>query len=263
MVLIGLGSRPNGSHGRGRYPMDLSLAVLIPPVIEEARMLQTTRQSSRRISAHLVMLAFLGTMLMANSGCIRFAANLLYAIRGNDAPAEYDGLKEKRVAIICTTTGAVASEAVNSMLTSNISSALSRNLKKSDIVREDEINRWIEMDGWSDADPIRLAKGVKADQLVTVSIDNLKLRDGATLFRGQCDIHVKVYDIKNGGKQVFDKLETEHSFPRNGGTPITETTEARFRSAYLQLVGYRVSSLFHPIDPTYDVALDATASKLQ
>lgn len=207
----------------------------------------------------LLSVALVG--ILTNAGCIRFAANLLYAIRGNDSPAEYDGLRDKRVAIICSTSGAVASEAVNSMLSSNIISSLSRNLPKADIVRQEEVDKWIQMDGFSDGDNQRLAKGVKADQLVTISVDNLKLRDGATLFRGQCDIHVAVYDMKNGGKQVFDKQIVEHSFPKNGGTPITDTTEAKFRSAYLQLVSYRISSLFHPYDPTFDVALDATMSK--
>lgn len=222
---------------------------------------QTQQTSGKRLWKRSWFALVLLTLLVPTSGCISFAANLLYAIRGNDMPAEYADLNEKRVALICSTSGAVASEAVNSMLCSNISSALSRNLKKADIVRQEEVDRWIERDGWADGDPTRLAKGVKADQLVSVAIDNLKLRDGATLFRGQCDIRVTVYDIKNGGKIVFQKEIPEHSFPKEGGTPVTDTTEAKFRSAYLQLVGYRVSSLFHPVDPTLDVALDATMTK--
>jgi hypothetical protein len=186
---------------------------------------------------------------------------MLYVIRGNDRPAEYDGMKEGRIAVFCSTTGTSASEAVNSLITSNIISGLSRNLPKADLVRQEEIDRYMEIEGWNDGDPLKLAKGVKADHLVTVAVDNLKLRDGATLFRGQCDIHVTVYDMKNGGRIAYEKSITEHSFPQNGGTPITDTTEAKFRSAYLQLVSYKISSLFHPVDPTFDVALDATSSK--
>lgn len=196
-----------------------------------------------------------------SSGCARLAANMLYVIRGNDKPAEFDELKESRVAVVCSTSGTGASSAVNSLISGNVISALSRNLTKADLVRQEEIDRYMEISGWNDGDPLKLAKGVKADHLVTVAVDNLKLRDGATLFRGQCDIHVTVYDMKNDGRIAFQKEILEHSFPQNGGTPITDTTEAKFRSAYLQLVSYKVSSLFHPVDPTLDVALDATASK--
>lgn len=220
-----------------------------------------TRFCSPTNRCRWLLLLILASVASTQSGCISFAANLLYAIKGNDRPAEYSGLKDRRVAVLCSSSGAVASEAVNSMLTSNITSSLTRNLPKSDIVRQEEIDRWRDMDGWSDGDPKRLAKGVKADQLVVVAVDNLKLRDGATLFRGQCDISVQVFDMKEGGKLVFDKQITEHSFPQNGGTPVTDTTEAKFRSAYIQLVSYRIASLFHPVDPTFDVALDATTTK--
>jgi hypothetical protein len=211
---------------------------------------------------NMLALCTIGLLVSLNGGCLaKMAAGIVYAIRGNDTPAEFDGLKDKRVALICNTSGAVASEAVTSMLTSNIVSSLNRNLPKADIVRQEEIDRVLEKQEFNDGDQQKLAASVRADYLVAVQVDNLKLRDGATLFRGQSDIKVTVYDMKNSGRIVFEKEIIEHSFPKNGGTPITDTTEARFRSAYLQLVGYRVASLFHPVDPTFDVALDATSSK--
>jgi hypothetical protein len=201
----------------------------------------------------------MATCVLTNSGCITLAANMLHAIRGNDAPAEFDGLKEKRFAIVCSTSGPTAGEAATSMLTSHITMALIRNLPKADIVRQDEVDQAIEREGLTDI--ARIGQTLKADHLVRVQVDNLRLRDGATLFRGQSDVKVSVYDIKNNGRLVFEKEILEHSFPRNGGTPITDTTETKFRSAYLQLVGLKVSSLFHPVDATFDVALDATATK--
>lgn len=204
----------------------------------------------------------LALITLISNGCVRLAANMLYVIRGNDIPAEYDGMKESRIAVVCTTTGSGASETINSLISSNVISGLSRNLAKADLVKQEEIERLFESESWDNSDPVQLAKAVKADFLVAVAVDNLKLREGATLFRGQCDIRVTVYDVKDKGRIVFEKQMPEHSFPKNGGTPVTDTTEAKFRSTYLQLVAYKVSSLFHPVDPTFDIALDATASKL-
>jgi hypothetical protein len=197
-----------------------------------------------------------------NSGCIRFAANMMNAIRGNDLPAEYNGLTEKRVAIVCSVDGAVASEASGSMLTSFISSLLIKNLPKATIIGQDEVERWLEIEGWSANDALAIGKGVKADQVVSVQVTNLKLREGATLYRGSCDIRIAVYDITADGKTSYVRQITEHAYPKISGTPISDTTEAQFRSAYLRVVAHKIAGLFYPSDPTFEYALDATAAQL-
>lgn len=201
-------------------------------------------------------------LVTTNAGCIQFAANMIHAIRGNDMPAEYPGLVEKRVAIICSVDGAVASEASSSVLTSYISSALVKNLPKSTIIGQEEVDRWLEIEGWSNNDALAIGKGVKADQVVNVQVSNFQLREGATLFRGSCDIRVAVYDIQADGKVAFLKEIPEHAFPRIGGTPVTDTTEAKFRSVYLHLIATKIAGLFHPVDPTADYALDAKSAQL-
>lgn len=195
-------------------------------------------------------------------GCVQFAANLIHAVRGNDMPAEYAGLDEKRVAIICSVDGAVASEASGSVLTSYISSALVQNLPKATVIGQDEVDRWLEIEGWSNNDALAIGKGVKADQVVRVQVSNFQLREGATLYRGSCDVRVTVYDIKADGRLAFEKQITEHAFPRVGGTPVSDTTEAKFRSVYLHILATKIASLFHPADPTAEYALDAKAAQL-
>ncbi len=194
-------------------------------------------------------------------GCIPFAANMIRTIRGDDLPAEYNGLNEKRVAIVCTVDGKEANDASSSLLTSFISAALVQNLPKATIVSQEEVDRWAEIEGWSNNDALAIGKGVKADQVVSIQVSNLKLRDGATLYRGSSDIRVSVYDVAADGKLSFVKQFTEHSYPRIGGAPISGTTESKFRSAYLQVVGIKVANLFHAVDPTFEYALDATAAQ--
>lgn len=197
-----------------------------------------------------------------NLGCVRIAANLIHAIKGNDIPAEYSGLTDKRVALICSVDGAVASEATSSVLGSYISSALQQNLPKATFVKQEEVDRWLEIEGWSSNDALAIGKGVKADQVVSVQVTNFKLREGATLYRGSCDIRVSVYDINADGRLAFVREIDEHAFPRVGGTPVSDTTDAKFRSIYLHLVATKVASLFHPSDPTAEYALDAKAAQL-
>jgi hypothetical protein len=206
-------------------------------------------------------LLFLLCVVLLNSGCIKLAANMIHAIRGNDLPAEYSGLAGQRVAVVCSVDGSVASEASGSMLTSFVNSLLVKNLPKSTIIGQEEVERWLEIEGWSGNDALAVGRGVKADQVVSIQVTDLKLKDGATLYRGSCDIRVSVYDTKADGKLSFVKNITEHAYPRVGGTPISDTTETKFRSAYLQVVAHKVAGLFYPSDPTFEYALDATAAQ--
>ncbi|MBX3422621.1 MAG: hypothetical protein KF752_13795 [Pirellulaceae bacterium] len=209
-----------------------------------------------------ITLGLLTLLLIPSAGCVSAAANMLYAIRGNDIPAEYKGLTEKRVAVVCTTNGAVASDAANTLIASFICSQLQDNLPKAKVIPQAEVERWIEIESWSGNDPLAVGRGVKAEQLIFVKVNDLKLRDGATLFRGQCNVEVSVYDLQADGKLVFNKQLGNHSFPQHGGVPITDTTEANFRSTYLQHVARRAAVLFHPVDATWEYALDATSVNL-
>lgn len=204
----------------------------------------------------------LGLVYGLSSGCVSMAANMLYAIRGNELPAEYDGLTEKRVAVICSTDGASAGDAASTLLTSYICTILTEKLPKAHLVPPDEVEQRMEIEGWSKTDIGSIGKGLNADQVVIVKISDLKLRDGATLFRGQCNIDVDVYDVKTESRLVFTKKMADHTFPQHGGVPVTDTTEANFRNAYLQLVASRVAALFHKVDPTQEYALDATAGRI-
>ncbi len=209
----------------------------------------------------LGLICIVGACCVTSAGCINLAANLLHAIQGNNRPAEFDGLNEKRVAVVVATDNGLGGDATASMLASHIQAALSNNLKEADIVRQSEVEKWLDKNGWNDNDFIEIGKGVDADLVLAVDVMNLTLKNGATLYRGQSDITVSVFDIKADGKRVFRKVIQEFAFPNIGGTPVTDTSEAKFRGAYLALIARTVSGLFYEVEATSDFALDATASR--
>lgn len=215
-------------------------------------MIQQTRQT--------LFIVLLIASVASLGGCINFAANMIHAITGNNRAADYDGLKEKRVAVICLTDGGLAADANSAMLTSYIHAALNTNVKKIDVVRPSEVERWIDSHSSEDADYLEIGKGVKADRVVAVEVVNLSVKNGATLYQGKSDIAVTVYDIPGGGKILYQKNIPEFVFPKMGGPTITDISEAKFRARYLAIVARTVSSLFYPVDATADFALDATAN---
>lgn len=214
-------------------------------------MIQRTRQT------FFVILLVAG--ISSLGGCINLAANMIHAITGNNRAADYDGLKEKRVAVVCLTDGGLASDADSAMLTSYIHAGFNSNIKKIDMVRSSEVERWIDSHSHENADYLEIGKGVKADRVVAVEVLNLSVKNGATLFQGKSDIAVTVYDIPAGGKILYQKNIPEFVFPKMGGPSITDVSEAKFRARYLAIVARTVATLFYPVDSTADFALDATA----
>ncbi|MFO1066640.1 MAG: hypothetical protein U0892_22500 [Pirellulales bacterium] len=201
-------------------------------------------------------------VLTSGTGCFTFAANLIHAIKGNKRPAEYNALKGKKVAIVCSTDSGLSSNQSSELLTRFVRARLEENVKDIKIVRQEEVNSWIDSHSWTEADYKEIGKGVGADQLLAISLTNLSLRDGMTLYKGKCDIKVTVYDIKDEGNIVYRKQIPEFEFPKIGGQAVTDSTESKFRGYFISIVSEKIATLFYDAEANQDVALDATLSNL-
>ncbi len=84
---------------------------------------------------------------------------------------------------------------------------LNEKVKEIKLVRQEEIDQW---DRWPETSPVAstLRSVQVLERTIVVAIDmlNLKLKDGATLFRGVSDLTLSVYDIKKSGQVVFRKV---------------------------------------------------------
>ncbi|MFK7738526.1 MAG: hypothetical protein AB8B50_21045 [Pirellulaceae bacterium] len=193
-------------------------------------------------------------------GCVSLVANLMHAIHGNNVPAEFEGLNGKRVALVCSTDEGFRSTATSTILVNNLHAALNTHLDEIQLVRNSEIDKWMDLHGQSETNYYEIGKGVKSDLVLAVEVSNLRLKNGQTLFRGEADIVVTVYDIASDGKIIFRKQMPEFAFPQTDGKPVSETSENKFRSFYLAVLTRKISGLFYPVDSTADYALDATMS---
>lgn len=198
-------------------------------------------------------------VLLANAGCVQLAANLLHAWHGGVIPAEFDDLKGKRVAVVAITDAGISTDPNSILLANFVRGLLEKNVKKIDLVTQDEVDPWFEGDSTgSEKDFIAMGKGVKADMVVAVEMTQLTLREGQTLFRGKADLAVSVYDMKKSGKVIFRKRHSEFAYPEMGGMPATETDETKFRRVYLLHVAEKLSHHFYGHELGSNVANDAT-----
>ena len=208
----------------------------------------------------LPWVCLLGLAIASGSGCVNLASNILYAINGNKAPADYPGFKGKKVAIVCGTDKGLSNDATATLMTRYLEAILSKNVKEVTIVGQEKVDKWLDARGWNESDYAEIGKGVGADQVLAINISGLTLRDGMTLYKGKADISVSVYDVADEGRVVYRKSFPQFEYPKMGGPTITDTTEPRFHAFFLSIVSQHIASLFYDADPKDLYALDAVSN---
>lgn len=213
-----------------------------------------------RTIAQRMLIALLVVGTVSSTGCITLISNLLWVIGGNEAPAEFKDLQEKRVAVVVTSDGSGTSDASSIVMSRQIASLLTKHGKKIEVLNPEEVDRVVRDVGPGDVS--RIGSRLKADYLMAVDIRNLKLKEGQTLYRGVCDCSLSVYKVSEGDQIVFAKDFPQFAYPMTGGVHVTETNEATFRGMYLSVLANRVARNFYRYDPTGDVGLDAATASL-
>jgi hypothetical protein len=207
--------------------------------------------------AKMIAIACIALSLSA-SGCVKLASNLLYVLKGRDVPAEFGKLEEKRVAVVVNTQDGTNADAAGLVMARQVHTLLGTNVKKITMINPDEVDQVVRDQSSGSPNMARLGRKLGADYIVAVELKNLKLREGATLYRGSSECSLAVYEMEGGERPVYRKELPPFTYP-GAGLPVTDMDESKFRAMYLTMLSGRVARTFYPYDPSSDVAIDATA----
>lgn len=227
-------------------------------MVSERNRLMKTRPtallSNSRIS--LTAAGLFAALMLTQPGCLGLYANLMHAVGADKTPAKYDGLEDTRLAIVTVTDSShYSDDAAARMLSSKVGEILTTEVDDVRLIREDRIQQWRDTHGWDSIDYREIGKGVKAEKVLGIELTNLRLRDGATLYRGRADVGLSVIDVETGDILFRADLE-EFTFPVSAGQHTSETTETRFRKLYLTMLARQIGRQFHPYDQSELFALD-------
>jgi hypothetical protein len=230
--LAALGCAGAGYRGRrktSRNNMDVGMS---------HRMLRSPR-------ACLTLLAL--SILASSSGCIGLSAHLLYFFKGSQKiDAEYKGLEEKRVAVVCVSDSVShGPSSISSMMERSVAILLRERGKKIDVIHQDEVADWIDNNDWNQMDYRDIGRGVSADRVLAIDVSGVRLHEGMTLYKGRADVVVTVYDMNEDGKVAFRKTLPEFTFPRNGARHSTEMSENQFRQLFVTVLSEHVAKYFY------------------
>lgn len=208
-------------------------------------------------------IAIAAGITVAVSGCIAplLATGIYFAQGGNVAPAAYEGLKGRRVVVLCRPPAShdFRHAGASRNIARRVGGLLAQNVKGVDVVDQKEVDNWMDESGGRDV--MDLGRAVDADMLVLVEMDEFALFNGRTLYQGRCEANVAVYDLKEGERLVWEAPLGEILYPRNSGIAVQDKSVQRFQREFEQIVAETVAVKFYKHDPHKLFAMDALANR--
>jgi hypothetical protein len=222
-------------------------------------------ERSRPHSRAIGIVAALGlaiSPILAATGCAPLLATGFYVLQGgNLAPAECDELKNQRVVVVCRPPASheYRHAGAATSLSNMVSRLLVDNVKGIDVVNPSEVDNWIDE---SDLGDFRgLAKAVHADRVVYIELNNFELFKGKTLYQGNAQVHVSVYDMQDKRKMLWEEDLGDILYPENSGIPAQDKPPQQFEREFVAIVAERIAEKFYRHDPHSAFAIDALANR--
>ena len=215
---------------------------------------RTTRFSHQHSGwACLVLLA----LATSQTGCVNALATAAWLVKGNDVDADYNGLRNKRVAIVCRplvelqySTGTRSSQD----MAVELGRLMAQRVRKISIVDPREVAEWTDEHDWDDF--AQVGQALKADMVVGIDVEEFSLYQSQTLYQGKARVAVTVYDVSDGAKVVYQKSIPRVIFPPNRGVD-TSLPEEDFRRRFVAHLADVIGRHFYSHDAQAELALDA------
>jgi len=216
--------------------------------------------SYKRRAKGLFAMLLLATTLCPLFGCHSALATAMYVINGHMIDPEFEGLAEKRVAVVCQPLVELQyrnSSAAES-IARNVGILLRKNGKNIKVIDPRKVAEWVDENTWDEYSEI--GKAVEADIVVGIDLEGFSLFQGQTLYQGRANLAIKVFDCQKK-EVVFEKLLPEIAYPPNTGVPTSDKQESIFRREFIAVVSDEIGRHFYSHDPYANFAMDSVAFK--
>ena len=214
------------------------------------------RSPSQRTMVLLVLL--LMPLLTCSAGCA-----VLYQLAygdGQKIEARYQGLKGQRVAVVCVMNPAYYGDgATSTMIAERVERILGSNVDDLDLVRQDEVADWMDNNDWDETDYVEIGRGTNADMVVAIDIGAFSTHESKTLLKGRAELTTTVYDVAQGGKEVFRTRDHNFVFPTSHAIPVIANDAHDFERTFMEMLAEHVAKNFYDYDMAEDFARDGAA----
>jgi hypothetical protein len=214
--------------------------------------------NERRTKAALrsLLILPLTAVVVCLGGCTSLLFTAAYIFKGNDAPAECDKLREKRVVVVCRPLVGLKYNLarVDQDLAQEVGILLRQHVPKIKVVDHRKVAEWMDENTWDEY--VEVGKALKADLVVGIDLEHFDLHKSQTLFQGRANTEVKVYDCQTG-KLVFRKRPAQAVYPPNREIQTSDIQEADFRRQFVRILADQLGRHFYDHDRYDNFAMDA------
>ncbi|HCK41220.1 MAG: hypothetical protein CMJ72_12320 [Planctomycetaceae bacterium] len=205
----------------------------------------------------------LAGILISTSGCLHslLATGVYLWQGGNVVPAETETLQNERVVVVCRppATNEYRYAGAARSIGKQVSRLLAENVPGIDVVSPAEVDNWVDEQDWDNFKD--LGRSLKATRVVYIELSNYDLYKGATLYQGDAEVQLTVYDMNNRGKEIWERNVGQILFPHNSGIPAADKSVQQFQSQFVVIVSGQIARHFYRHNPNSTFALDAVANK--
>ncbi len=210
-----------------------------------------------------IFTALLALVVVSTSGCVHsiLATGIYLWQGGNVVPAECELLEDQRVVVVCRppSSNEYRHAGAARSIGKRVSKMLEANVPGIDVVSPSEVDNWIDEQDWDNFKD--LGRAVKATRIVYIEMDNFDLYKGTTLYQGNAEVQVTVYDMASRGRLVWERNIGQILFPRNSGIPAADKPVQQFQRQFIEVVSSQISEYFYKHNPNASFALDAVANQ--
>lgn len=180
---------------------------------------------------------------------------------GNLAPAECEALEGKRVVVFCRPPAAqeFRHAGASRHIAERVGQLLEMNVPGIKLVAQQKVDEWIDENDSDDFE--ELGKAVKADYVVQLELSHFELFKGSTVYQGNSDVTVNVYDMNDDARLVWNKPMGEVLYPVHSGIAVQDKSVSAFQGEYVNVLSEQVAQYFYRHDPHAHFAIDALANR--
>jgi hypothetical protein len=196
---------------------------------------------------------------LSAGGCQSALVTALWLAKGTSLPAEFSGLKGKKVAVVCRPLADLKyrDTSVAKDLARQLGILLGRNVPKIEVIDHRKVEQWTDENTWDEYTEI--GKALEADMVLGVDLQEFSIYQGQTLYQGKAIVSVGVYDCADGSQPVFERELPQTVYPPNAQIPTSDKLEVEFRREFVRVLADQIGRHFYAHDPNDDYAMDAKA----
>ena len=193
------------------------------------------------------------------TGCTGPLLTAMYLIKGTEVDPEFDGLKDKKVVVVCRPATTIEFKHANACrdLSEELTRMLGDKVKKIEMVDTQDVMAWTDENLWDE--PTEVGEAMDAQMVVAIDIHNFSLYQSLTIFQGRSEMTITVYDMEDEGRIVYEKTPAPSVYPPNIGVPTTDKSKIQFERQFVVSLADEIGRHFYPHDYAQQYAVDSLA----